>query len=187
MIPELNQSGLLPPFINEPTNYAGSTPYKSTITDFVRRYAQSLERIIILKGLLEYRRKLTSIGITDGFQWLNGSFVEDIELNRHRTPSDVDVVTFGMPPTTNEQEWNKILTNNKELFYPGKHKEKFQCDAYFINLNTHPKDVVSATSYWLGLLSHQRDTQIWKGIVQVPIICSDKEALKILDEETNHV
>jgi len=70
VIPELNQSGVLPPFIPEqgPTDPAGMAPYRSTITEFVSRYAQSPERIIILKGLLEYRRKLKAIGITQDFQ-----------------------------------------------------------------------------------------------------------------------
>ncbi len=182
MIPEFNQSGFLPPFINEPTEHEGRSPYKSTITDFVRRYAQSPERIIILKGLLEYRRKLTSIGITSGFQWLNGSFVED------RPPSDVDVATFGIPPTTNEQEWEKIINSNKELFYPKESKEKFQCDAYFIDLNiNNPEYMIRQISYWLGLFSHQKESFLWKGMVEVPIICSDEEALEILNGETTHV
>ncbi len=186
MIPE-NQSGILPPFINEGTASADRSPYKSTITDFVRRYAKSPERIIILKSLLEYRRKLKNVGITDGFQWLNGSFVEDIELNRNKSPKDIDVVTLAKPPTMEKQEWVEIINNNKELWHSEKSKEEFQCDTYFIDLNAPPEYVVGLANYWFGLFSHQRESLLWKGVVQVRIICSDDEALEILNEETTHV
>lgn len=81
MIPELNQSGVLPPFIPEqsPTDPAGMAPYRSSISEFIIRYAKSRERIDILKGLLSYRKKLKEIGVTDGFQWVDGSFVENVE------------------------------------------------------------------------------------------------------------
>jgi hypothetical protein len=135
VIPELNQSGVLPPFIPEqgPTDPASMAPYRSTITEFVNRYAHSPERIAILRGLLEYRSKLKAIGITQGFQWLDGSFVENIELNLGRPPADVDLVTFAMRPTTDCDEWKRIVCDNKELFYPKECKKIFQCDAYFVD------------------------------------------------------
>lgn len=183
MIPELNQSGVLPPFIPEqgPTDPAGMAPYRSTITEFVSRYAQSPERITILRGLLEYRQKLRAIGITQGFQWLDGSFVENVELNLGRPPADVDLVTFAMRPTTDLEIWKGIVNGNKELFLPNESKERFKCDAYFVDLNTHPIHVVSNTRYWFGLFSHQRESYLWKGMVEVPIVCADEEALEILD------
>lgn len=188
MIPELNQSGVLPPFISEqgPTDPASMAPYKSTITEFVRRYAQSPERITILKGLLEYRRKLRDVGIKQGFQWLDGSFVENVELNLGRPPADVDLVTFAMRPTTDMEEWKNIVNGNKELFLPNESKDKFHCDAYFVDLNTHPIHIVSTTRYWFGLFSHQRESYLWKGMVEVPIMCSDDEALEILEGVTGH-
>lgn len=183
MIPELNQSGVLPPFIPEQglTDPASMAPYRSTITEFVIRYAQSPERITILKGLLSYRKKLKGIGITQGFQWLDGSFVENVELNRGRPPADVDLVTFAMRPTTDLEEWKVIVNGNKELFLPNESKKIFHCDAYFVDLNTPPIHLVNNTRYWFGLFSHQRESYLWKGMVEVPIVCSDKEALEILE------
>jgi hypothetical protein len=183
VIPELNQSGVLPPFISEqgPTDPASMAPYRSTITEFVIRYAQSPKRITIFRGLLEYRRKLKAIGITRGFQWLDGSFVENAELNLGRSPADVDLVTFAMRPTSDDEVWRGIVNGNRELFMPSESKEKFQCDAYFVDLNTHPMHIVSNTRYWFGLFSHQRESYLWKGMVEVLIICDDKEALEILD------
>ena len=94
MIPELNQSGVLPPFIPEygPTDSARMAPYRTTILEFVQRYSQTKERVIILKGLLAYREQLRNIGVTDGFHWIDGSFVENVEQNQNRPPSDIDEV-----------------------------------------------------------------------------------------------
>lgn len=187
MIPELNQSGVLPPFIPEqgPTDPSGMAPYRSTIAEFVERYSQSPERIAILKGLLGYRRKLREIGITQGFQWLDGSFVENVELNRGRPPADVDLVTFAFRPTESNDDWKNLVYNNKELFLPEESKEKYCCDAYFVDLNLHPIHIVSNTRYWFGLFSHQRESYLWKGMIEVPIQCADDEALKFLEEVGN--
>ena len=185
MIPELNQSGVLPPFIPEqgPTDPAGMAPYKTTITEFVLRYAHTPERRTILKGLLDYRKKLREVGISNGFQWLDGSFVENVELNRGRAPADVDIVTFALRPTNDLEQWNTIVHANTDLFLPGEAKKKYYCDAYFVDLNTHPIHVVSNTRYWFGLFSHQRESYLWKGMVEIPIECMDDEALEILDRE----
>ena len=185
MIPELNQSGVLPPFIPEqgPTELAGMAPYRSTITEFVCRYAQTPERITILAGLLEYRRRLRETGFTQGFQWLDGSFVENVELNRGRPPADIDLVTFAARPNINAKDLRSLVTNNKELFIPAECKAKFYCDAYFVDLNVHPIHLVNSTRYWFGLFSHQRESYLWKGMIEIAIQCSDDEALEILNKE----
>ncbi|TIH09634.1 DUF6932 family protein [Pseudomonas leptonychotis] len=187
MIPELNQSGVLPPFIPEkgPTDPAGMAPYRTTITEFVVRYSQSPERITILKGLLEYRRKLRETGITQGFQWLDGSFVENVELTRGRPPADVDLVTFAFRPTSSIDEWKNLVRSNTELFLPDESKEKYFCDAYFVDLNLHPIHIVSNTRYWFGLFSHQRESYLWKGMIEVPIQCNDDKAMQFLEEVSN--
>jgi len=185
VIPELNQSGVLPPFISEqgPTDPAGMAPYKTTISEFVLRYAHSPERRTIIRGLLEYRKKLRQVGILEGFQWLDGSFVESVELNRGRPPADVDIVTFSFRPTNDLEHWKKIVSGNTDLFFPSESKKKYQCDAYFVDLSTHPIHVVNNTRYWFGLFSHQRDSYLWKGMVEIPIVCDDDDALEILKRE----
>lgn len=185
MIPELNQSGVLPPFISEqgPTDPACMSPYQSTITEFVCCYARSKERIAILRGLLEYRRRLKEVGIIQGFQWLDGSFVENVELNQGRPPADIDLVTFAMRPTTDLEKWKGIVTDNKDLFCPNELKEKYLCDAYFVDLETNPIHIVYETKYLFGLFSHQRESYLWKGMIEIPIDCSDAEALEVLEKE----
>ncbi|MHC8285792.1 DUF6932 family protein [Pseudomonas sp. XS1P51] len=94
MIPEWNPEGLLPP-INE-QNPAGMdrSPYEVDLLAFVERFATSLDRCVILEGYLSHRSELHKIGMAEGFQWLNGSFTEHIELTDQRAPRDIDVVTF---------------------------------------------------------------------------------------------
>lgn len=185
MIPELNQSGVLPPFIPEqsPTDPASMAPYRATMSEFVCRYAHSPERITILKGLLKYRQRLKDIGVTEGFQWLDGSFVENVELNLSRPPNDIDVVTFATMPTKNPEDLRSLIQDNKDLFVSDVSKEKYYCDAYFVNLNAPSIHIVNSTKYWFGLFSHQRESYLWKGMIEIPIVCDDNEALRILEQE----
>lgn len=184
MIPELNQSGVLPPFISEqgPADFSGMAPYRSTISEFVLRYAHSDERRAILRGLLAYREKLREVGIIEGFQWVDGSFVEDVEAKHGRPPNDIDIVTFASRPTGNNN-WRELVTQNTELFDPNLSKEKYICDAYFVDLNSPPIHIVNSTRYWFGLFSHQRESCLWKGMIEIPIKCDDKEAMSILEKE----
>ena len=188
MIPDLNQSGVLPPFIPEqgPTDPSGMAPYKTTISEFVLRYAHSSERRAILRGLLEYRKRLKEIGVFSGFQWIDGSFVENVEQNCDRPPADVDIVTFALRPSNDLEDWKKIVSENTDLFLPEEAKLQYSCDAYFVDLNTHPIHVVSNTRYWFGLFSHQRESCLWKGMVEIPIVCGDEEALEILNREVGN-
>jgi hypothetical protein len=101
VIPAFGQSDVLPPFIGaDATVRAQCSPYVTTCTEIVRRFGISRERLVILRGLLDYRAALSSIGIVHGFQWIDGSFVEDCETIRQRPPGDVDVVTFAYRPAT---------------------------------------------------------------------------------------
>jgi hypothetical protein len=38
------------------------------------------------------------VGIVEGFQWIDGSFIEDAEKSRGRPPADIDIITFGGRP-----------------------------------------------------------------------------------------
>lgn len=190
MIPELNQSGVLPPFIPElgPTDRAAMAPYRTSITEFVQRYSHSKERRDILKGLLSYREKLRELGITEGFQWLDGSFVENVESNRGRPPNDIDLVTFASRPTDScdQEQWRTLVKENSDIFIPDLSKETYICDAYFVDLSTPPTHIVNNTKYWFGLFSHQRDSYLWKGMVEISLVCSDKEAKALLDQEVQN-
>lgn len=181
MIPAFNVSGVLPPFVGDsPTIPAAMSPYQTTMTALVKRFATSAERIEILLGLIAYRTELRSMGFLDGFQWIDGSFVEQIEITRSRPPADVDVVTFARRPIIEIEEWIKLVQTNSPLFDQAAVKAKFKCDAYFVDLGINPALIVNDTRYWFGLFSHQRDTALWKGMLAIPLDSDDAEAQQLL-------
>lgn len=177
VLPAFNVSGVLPPYIGDsPTVNAAMSPYWTTMSAVVRRFATSSERMEILIGLLDYRAALRSIGLTDGFQWIDGSFVEHIENTRNRPPADIDVVTFASRPNVQPDEWKTLVMGNIALFDPAQAKQKFRCDAYFVDLGKNPVTIVNDTRYWFGLFSHQRDTSLWKGMLALPLTSDDELA-----------
>jgi hypothetical protein len=156
------------------------SPYASTIGEFVLRYAVSVERKAILKGLLDYRAALQGIGVSTGFQLLDGSFVEDVENIRLRPPGDIDVVTFAEPATADKAAWRQTIFKNLDLFLPSRTKAKFKCDAYFIDLSKQAETLVEDTAYFFNLFSHQKNTHTWKGMVKVRLVSDDAMARSLL-------
>lgn len=147
-------------------------PYEIDILTFVKNFSLSNERIEILKKFLYYRTFLYELGVTSGFQWVNGSFTENVELLRQRPPNDIDVVSF-----------IALKTPPDELFEHFYIKQKYQVDGYIVDLNDDPEELVKWTAYWYSLWSHQRDTNIWKGFFQIPFSTQDDlKALNYLGE-----
>jgi hypothetical protein len=128
-----------------------------------------VERLDILKGFLKYRLQLHSIGIVTGFQWLNGSFLENVEIIRGVAPQDIDVTTFFYLPNGIKSE-EELGARYPELFDPQKLKQKYHVDGYSVCL--HPNRLshcIQQTNYWYSVWSHQRDTFHWKGFVQIDL------------------
>lgn len=181
MIPQMNASQVLPPFVGEdPGMKAAMSPYKVSVLAVVERFATSLARVEILRGLLSYRQALVGVGLGAGYQWLDGSFVEDVEVARQRAPRDIDIVTFASTPA-DPVERDAWIQANMRLFDPRATKRDYMCDAYFVDLRNRPELLVDDTRYWFGLFSHQRETALWKGILQVPIASDDVLAVAKLD------
>ena len=190
MIPSHSHEGVLPPFVpgSTPQIPAHMSPYKATLLEVAQTFATSTERITILRGLIGYRDALRGAGITEGFQWIDGSFVEDCERVRGRPPGDIDLITFSYRPANlaDKNLWRQFLQSNPRLFNPTDSKSAFSCDAYFVDLSGHPVHVVNQTRYWFGLFSHQRDTYLWKGMLQVDLTADDTEVLDFLDQGEDH-
>lgn len=182
MIPLMNASSVLPPFVgDEPGVRAAMSPYEADILEFVQRFGTSQERVAILRGLLSFRNELRAIGIVDGWQWMDGSFVENIEQIRRRPPADIDLVTFSRVPG-NIVEKRQVVVANMDLFDRNRTKARFSCDAFFVDLDKKPELLVDDTRYWFGLFSHQRDTSLWKGMVKIPLQVDDDAASAMLDQ-----
>jgi len=172
---------VLPPFLGEePGDSAQMSPYPTSMVELVQRYATSPERIAILRGLISYRSRLRELGYLEGQQWLDGSFVEDVEAIRRRPPQDIDIVTFAAVPGTQGEKMQHVL-ENLDIFDPGAAKAQYLCDAYFVDLTVAPLLLVDTTRYWFGLFSHQRETSLWKGMLQVQMLSDDDAAVEMLN------
>lgn len=162
IIPNWNSQCILPPCeLSNPVSRRRS-PYTVSLMDLIQRFGTSTERINILDGLLSFRSALHSIGLVKGFQWLDGSFSEDIESLQSRPPNDIDVVTFFYSPPGQTED--ALLADHTQLFDQDYIWGKYQVDAYFVGLPSgDPEDnelenLVIDSAYWYGVWSHQRNT-----------------------------
>lgn len=189
MIPSYTISGVLPPYIgSNPANQAAMSPYQTTLLKLCKRFATSEDRIKLLTGLINYRQAIKAIGFSGGFQWINGSFVEDVEVTRGRPPNDIDVVTFTYPPliltTDDAGTRSDFVDKHSCLLDPNECKIKYSCDAYLVNLAGDPETLIGDTKYWFGLFSHQRNTSLWKGMLAIDLDSREDEALRALEGTT---
>jgi hypothetical protein len=188
MIPDHSLSGVLPPFVGEnPANRAEASPYLASMSEFVQRFCTTMERARLLSGLLKYRSGLANLMVRDGMQWIDGSFLEEVEATRKRPPQDIDLITLAHRPETHQtdQDWELLFRANIGFFVPSFVKETFHCDAYFIDLDKRADILIKDVCYFHGLFSHQRDTLLWKGIVEIPLESDDDIASTIVEEVLN--
>jgi len=166
MIPAWNLQGVIPPVRPGAHGHdPDRSPYKASLQSLVDAMGTSCARLNILEGLLEFRAEIHTIGIDTGFQWLNGSFSENVEVVEARDPRDVDVVTFLDLPKGLDQE--SLVARNPRLFDQAYVRDTFQVDAYWEVLGRPLKaDAVQSISYWYSMWSHRRDG-MWKGFIQV--------------------
>lgn len=87
-----NEEGLIPP-VKDPIGRDRS-PYRMPLSDFVEEFGVSRLRRDLLSDLLDLRAALHEARLVKGFQWINGSFAEHVEVRRNRAPDDIDVVRF---------------------------------------------------------------------------------------------
>lgn len=168
-IPAWNADSVLPPLGSIATD-AYRSPYDTTLTDFVDRFGGSDERTAVLGGFLRYRALLHSAGLTVGFQWVDGSFVELIEDTEGRPPRDVDVVTFFRLPTGTTQ--TEVGAREPRLLDRKYLKETCLVDAYLVDLDQEPARLARRAAYWYSMWGHRRDS-LWKGFVQIDLSDTD--------------
>ena len=150
---------------------ADRSPYTVSLTDVVLRFGLSAERRIVLDGFLRYRAALHAAGLVQGFQWLDGSFLEHVELLESRPPNDIDAVTFYKLPVGKTQldlqvqapDIFPISRDSKQTM-----KANYHVDAYAVHLGMASERLVEHGTYWYSMWSHRRN-QIWKGYVQVDL------------------
>ena len=180
-IPSFAPHGALPPFTDgDPTNPRARSPYAAEMRVFVERFCTTPPRAKLLKGLNAYRKHLFKGGFVSGYHWLDGSFVENVEVTRKRPPSDIDVITLFNRPIkyqANMASWASDYPTqiHPQYFETRNMKPRFFCDTFAINLDAEARALVRDTTYWFGLFSDIRGSTEKKGIVEIPLATDPME------------
>jgi hypothetical protein len=180
-IPLFTIDGVLPPYVG-PHGPGGAfedlSPYEVSATEVVATFGTTHNRQDILRRWLDHRSQLRAAGIDCGFQWLDGSFLEQKE------PNDLDTVSFVYRPAHAIQlaDWNAFILDNLPLIDRDQLKQNFRLDALFVDLHGHPETIVEVARYYMGLFSHRRGDDLWKGMLKVRLenAAVDTDALAIL-------
>ena len=167
-IPEWDINKILPPIHPDtPEGFEHDllyrAPYVARLEEFITRFVTTPERGNLMERFLAYRAALHQWDVTEGFQWINGSFVENLEQSSYpRPPRDIDVVTF-------------YYGNDNHAFYrnlmnPDLASQEFNVDAYGVELG-EPLDIPTVTliGHLHSLWSHRRGDRLWKGFIQVDL------------------
>ncbi len=167
LIPEYNEFNILPPRIN-----GMDVAYECSIEEFVSRFCTTPERAELLKGFNAYRLHLLNGGFTDGYQWVNGSFVQDCEALRNRAPNDIDIVTFNYLPKQYQMMDVYDLNRNAAYYFGDKMKERFHCDTHFVDLSFKASRVDASKEYWKYEFGRTRDhdLSVSKGFIQLNLM-----------------
>lgn len=157
---------MLPPHLGIPVNSGHLSPYPCTSEDLCQRFGTTAARREILRKFLDFRERLRGEGLTNGFQWLDGSFLEDIEGIEHRPPNDLDVVTvyweYDLPFQI------RLFHNFPEVANPTLSKMNYSLDHYPFDAGYSPEVTLEKTRYWILLFSHSR-LGIWKGMLKIDL------------------
>jgi hypothetical protein len=162
-IPAWNDERVLPPVTGPHPASMERSPYNVSLVALVQRFATSLPRCRLLQGLLAFRKALHEAGVRRGFQWIDGSFSENIESLECRSPRDIDVVTF---LEDHDQVLAKLVPGH--LLDQRFVKQHFMVDCYWVDSTISMRDLICLSTYWYGLWSHRRSLQ-WKGFLEIDL------------------
>lgn len=143
----------------------------------------------LIVNLITYRHMLATEGYVSGIQFIDGSFVENVETIANRPPVDIDVFSvLNVPPKylTDMSAWQAtgLPFWQTEIINRDRNKQRFGLDTYavlFEERAAQPMNLISDIIYWYGLFSHQRGTLAWKGFAGLALDpASDQTALSAM-------
>lgn len=188
-LPYFMPNGLLPPFVGDDPAVIERSPYFVTMPDLVKVLGTSPYRRELLYNLIQYRAIIASGGYITGVQFIDGSFVENVEMIRGRPPSDIDVFSFLQLPECYKSDHQLWATQglrfwSEEIMNQKLNRERFKLDAYANLVEEFDfQGLMGAIIYWYSLFSHQRDTFAWKGFLAIHLdVRQDAEALEMLEQ-----
>lgn len=178
-IPDWRYDGLLPAVLDSGTTSSGRSPYAADASALVERFGHTKSRRDLIRKFFAFRNEVRNCGWHHGFQWLNGSFLTDVErLERGRAPGDIDVVSFLYSSEATD------LTAARHMASEEGHddiKSRLQIDSYFVDLDVKTETVIDSAMYWQSIWGHRKGDYREKGFVKVTIDSCDDAALSLLD------
>lgn len=179
-IPKYNSQGLLPPHNGDARDLDGGSPYHTTTLELCHTFGTTRTRREILRGFFRLRAALAELELNDGWQWLDGRFLE--KDRGHNEPELIQVVTFYTPsPLLDDPMFTDHVNriNDFDLSH-----RLFRVDHNYVSLELPLPALVHNTRHYAALLSHQSETGIWKGMLQVNLNTpqDDAAALQRLEE-----
>lgn len=185
-VPAFDPRGLLPPYLGADETTFNRSPYAATVAELIGALGTTDPRRVLLTGLLDYRLLLDRLGYTQGFHYIDGSFVEDVEAREGRAPGDIDVFSFLVRPVAYQQDPALWIARgfpewSTEIVDVAVNKRRFGLDTYAIAVDQHGAlNVISATTYWSSLFAHKKVTHDWKGFLQIALNPADDIAARAL-------
>lgn len=175
-IPDWDLHGVVPPIRLAAPTSRDRSPYSVSLIDFILRFGTTAARREIISGFLNYRDALRGVRIVRGYQWIDGSFIEDIETIEYRAPRDIDIVTLFHLPEGDTQE--TLLERMPRLFRAEDTKIDYRVDAHYVQLDTDtPESLVDQITYWYSLWSHRRSGR-WKGYLKIGLSTVEDHAAR---------
>lgn len=163
-IPDWTADGVLPPLDSGNPTDPNRAPYPVSPYDLVVRFGTTPDRRSILDGYMRHRTALHANGYQAGFQWLDGSFMENVETLEGRPPRDMDVVSFVQAPGAANP-----AAGDQDALDHAVAKTRFKVDSYFVELEAiTPREVAFWSAYWYSMWAHRRNLA-WKGFLQVDL------------------
>lgn len=179
---------MLPPVAGASPTDQDRSPYVISMQELVQGFGTTPRRKSLLRNLIAYRTILAGGGYQSGLQFIDGSFVEDVEA-RGKEPGDIDVFSLLNVPSQYVQNpplWQQggFQFWAEEVQNQPKNKARFELDTYAILVEDFPLlGLLKNVMYWHSLFSHQRDTFAWKGFVALVLDpVQDAAALTMLGE-----
>jgi len=173
-IPGFNNQGVLPPYDGDTACMDNSSPYLATTLELCQKFGTTADRRKILRGFLKFRGLLNSLQIREGFQWVDGRFMEK-DPDRGSGPDCIQVVTFCKDsPLMDDSKFDELSeplrADNTEI------RKLYRVDPLLVSLDWPLEEIIANTRFYSSLMSHQQETGIWKGMLEIKLATSNEDA-----------
>lgn len=169
-----SKNGLLPPYDGEDAQIDCSSPFPATTLELCQKFGRTPQRREILKGFLRFRALFHQLGVTEGFQWVDGRFLEE-DGDAGAGPDYIDVVTFCKdPPLIDEPRFDEISAPLRADF--DAIRKDFHVVGVLVSLDWPASEIIKQTGFYGSLYSHQQGTGIWKGMLEIQLATTKEDA-----------